>query len=97
MDKILRTFIEENGYTYNEHQDLIEDLTLKKIKLKRMKERYEEMTIEKYEEDKKNLGERIKKLENQLNEKRKEFQDNLTNPQDLPLKPTKKKAAKTKK
>lgn len=90
MDQVLRMYVEENGFTYNEHENLIEGLTYHKSRLKKMKEKYDSMTIEKFEEDKKKLDQQIKKMEKKLEDYRKQFHDNLTTPKDQPLVQTKK-------
>lgn len=85
MDRSLRAFLENNEFQNDEREQLIESIAAYKSRLKKMKQNYESMTPEKYEEDKQKLKTRIDKVEKKINDTVKLFQENLTVPADQPI------------
>lgn len=75
MDMSLRAFLENNEFQNDEREQLIESIAAYKSRLKKMKQNYESMTPERYEEDKQKLKTRIEKLEQKINDTVKIFQE----------------------
>lgn len=78
MDIFIRGYIEDNTLRSEKRDVLFEKITAMKVTLKKMHNKYDNMTIEQFEKDKEKLKQQIDDRNNKLNTLIKSFQEDIS-------------------